>query len=155
MGNPGCFNLGHAFSYTTGNRDEPGSAPEGRWCLIKFRDDVCNCIDDYEVVGLKKGDDNICHALAPDPYHGSYQWYKMDVTVSISFIRGALCTETDNVAKGTGKCPTSGCFEDKSVVESVPDADKRSVGHEITSEDVWANSYVGVLGKRRLEVELD
>lgn len=81
MGNTGCFNLGHVLSYTTGNHDEPGQAPEGRWCLIKYQDDTCNCIDDYEVVGLSKGYDSTCHTLEPNPYHGSYHWHKIDVSV--------------------------------------------------------------------------
>ena len=77
MGDTGCFNLGQVLSYTTGNKDAPGQTPGGKWCLIKYRDDVCNCIDDYEVITLDGGYDDTCHTLAPNPYHGSYHWAKV------------------------------------------------------------------------------
>lgn len=75
MGNTDCFNVGHKLSYTTGNSDGP--ATTGKWCLVKYRDDTCGCIDDYEVIEINTGIDPMCHELAYNPYHGSYHWAKI------------------------------------------------------------------------------
>lgn len=48
MSNTGCVRVGHKLSYDTGN--DTGPAKSGKWCLIKYSDDDCDCIDDYEVV---------------------------------------------------------------------------------------------------------
>lgn len=78
MGNNGCFNVGDSVSYATANKDAPGQAPGGSWCLIKYADSVCNCIKDYEVIKLESGVDDQCHTLAST--YESYSWHKIDVS---------------------------------------------------------------------------
>ena len=82
MSSTDCFRVGHKLSYTTGH---PSMSPKGgEWCLVMYRDDDCETIDDYQYLNLGGGqyNNNMCYGLRPNPYHGSYHWARVDEDVS-------------------------------------------------------------------------